>query len=123
PTYAEAKQALVRLERELRVRNISAAASLMEGMDETLTLHRLGVFSALGMSFTTTNLLERVMARVHERTARVDHWRTSDQKLRWSAASLLAIEAQFRRVKGYQELHLLEQALQTKITTSTRDAA
>ncbi|MGH7179701.1 MAG: IS256 family transposase [Tepidisphaeraceae bacterium] len=123
PSYAEAKQALLRLERELRVRNVSAAASLLEGLEETLTLHRLGVFPALGRSFKTTNLLESVMARVQERTARVDHWRTSDQKLRWSAASLLAIEAQFRRVKGYQTLHLLEQALQTKITTSIRDAA
>ncbi len=122
PTYAEAKQALLRLERELRFCNASAAASLLEGLEETLTLHRLGVFPALGRSFKTTNLLETVMARVEERTARVDHWRTSDQKLRWSAASLLAIEAQFRRVKGYQKLPLLEKALQSKIT-SIRDAA
>jgi transposase-like protein len=122
PTYAEAKQALLRLERELRLCNASAAASLLEGLEETLTLHRLGVFPALGRSFKTTNLLESVMARVEERTARVDHWRTSDQKLRWSAASLLAIEAQFRRVKGYQKLPLLEKALQSKIT-SIRDAA
>lgn len=123
PSYAEAKQALLRLARELELRNASAAASLMEGLEETLTLHRLGVFTALGRSFKTTNLLESVMARVEERTARVDQWRTSDQKLRWSAAALLVIEAQFRRVKGYQKLHLLEKALQTKITTSIRDAA
>ncbi|MGH7711367.1 MAG: IS256 family transposase [Gemmatimonadaceae bacterium] len=123
PSYPEAKQALMRLERELRLCNASAAASLLEGLEETLTLHRLGVFAALGVSFKTTNLLESVMARVEARTGRVDYWRTSDQKLRWSAASLLAIEAQFRRVKGYQKLHLLEKALQSKITTSIRDAA
>ena len=64
PTYAEAKRALDRLHRELRLRNESAAASLAEGLEETLTLHRLGVFPALGVSFKTTNLIESVMARL-----------------------------------------------------------
>lgn len=123
PSYASAKAALGRLARELRLRNASAAASLLEGLEETLTLHRLGVFATLGVSFKTTNLLESVMARVQARTARVDHWRTSDQKLRWSAASLLALEAQFRRVKGYQKLPLLKKALNRKIKTSIREAA
>jgi hypothetical protein len=50
------------------------------------------------------------MARVEERTARVDHWRTSDQKLRWCAAALWAIEAQFRRVNGCDKLPLLVNA-------------
>jgi len=123
PTYAAAKRALVRLERELALRNASAAASLREGLEETLTLHRLGVFPALGRSFKTTNLLESVMARIAEKTARVDHWRTSDQKLRWCAAALLAVEQQFRRVKGYEKLCLLENALEAKITSTIRDAA
>lgn len=123
PTYAAAKRALDRLERELTLRNVSAAASLREGMEETLTLHRLGVFTALGRSFKTTNLLESVMARVEEKTARVDHWRTSDQKLRWCSAALLAVEAQFRKVKGYTNLPLLAKALEAKITPSIRDAA
>lgn len=123
PTYAAAKQTLDRLARELTLRNVSAAASLREGLEETLTLHRLGVFPTLGRSFKTTNMLESVMARVEEKTGRVDHWRTSDQKLRWCAAALLAVEAQFRRVKGYTNLPLLVKALQAKITPSIRDAA
>jgi transposase-like protein len=123
PTYADAKRALGRLERELAVRNESAAASLAEGLEETLTLHRLGVFPDVGASFKTTNLLESVMARVEEKTARVDHWRTSDQKHRWCAAALLAVERQFRRVKGCDKLILLEHALQAKIKTTIRDAA
>ncbi len=122
PNYGAAKRALERLERELNLRNASAAASLREGLDETLTLHRLGVFSTLGRSFKTTNMLESVMARVAAKTARVDHWRTSDQKLRWCAAALLAVEAQFRRVKGYTNLPLLAKALQAN-STSLRDAA
>jgi transposase-like protein len=101
PTYADAKRALDRLARELRLVNASAAASLAEGLEETLTLHRLGVFRALGISFKTTNLIESVMARLEARTRRVTRWRTSDQKLRWCAASLFAMEKQFRRVKNW----------------------
>ena len=123
PTYAAAKRALLRLRGELAERNVSAAASLAEGLEETLTLHRLGVYPEVGTSFRTTNLIESVMARVEERTARVDHWRTSDQKLRWCASALRALEAQFRRVKGYDKLPLLAKALGAKITTTMRDAA
>jgi hypothetical protein len=93
PSYADAKRALQRLVTELRVVNESAARSLEEGLEETLTLHRLTVFPALGTSFKTTTLLESVMARVEAKTERVDRWRTSDQKLRWCAAALLAVEA------------------------------
>lgn len=120
---ADATRALQRLIRELRIINESAARSLEEGLEETLTLHRLGVFPELGTSFKTTNLLESVMARVEAKTHRVDRWRTSDQKLRWCAAALLAVEQQFRRVKGYMHLPLLERALQAKITPSTTAAA
>ena len=122
-SYADAKRALQRLIRELRVINESAARSLEEGLEETLTLHRLNVFPELGTSFKTTNLIESVMARVEDKTCRVDRWRTSDQKLRWCAAALLAVEQKFRRVKGYMHLPLLERALQAKITPSTTAAA
>jgi transposase-like protein len=123
PTYRDAKEQLLRLHKELRLRNASAAASLLEGLEETLTLHRLGVYPELGISFTTTNLLESVMARVEARTARVDRWRTSDQKLRWCAAALLAVEARFRRVKGWAKLGLLVRALGRSIQASQRTAA
>ena len=103
--------------------NESAARSLEEGLDETLTLHRLGVFPELGRSFKTTNLIEPVMARLEQKTQKVDRWRTSDQKLRWCATALLAIEHQFRRVKGSAHLPLRERALKTKITPSTIAAA
>ena len=67
--------------------NESAAASLAEGLDETLTLYRLNVFPELGVSFKTTNLIESVMARLEAKTRRVTRWRTSDQKLRWCASA------------------------------------
>lgn len=100
PTYGDAKRALERLHRELRLRNESAADSLAEGLDETLTLHRLNVFPELGVSFKTTNLIESVMSRLEARTRRVTHWRTSDQKMRWCAAALGVMERQFRRGRG-----------------------
>ena len=122
-TYDAAKRALERLHRELRLLNASAAASLEEGLEETLTLHRLGVFPALGVSFKTTNLIESVMARLDARTRRVTRWRTSDQKLRWCAAALWAAERQFRRVKGHRQLPLLKQALQATLSLTHSAAA
>ena len=122
PTYAEAKAALMTLNRELEHRNQSAAASLAEGLEETLTLHRLGLAEALGASFRTTNVLESIMAQVEHRTAKVDHWRTSDQKQRWCAAALLQIEARLRKVKGFRHLPRLVTALATP-RTKIRDAA
>jgi transposase-like protein len=123
PTYAEAKHALERVYRALRIVNESAAASLAEGLEDTLTLHRLGVFPALGVSFKTTNLIESVMSRVEARTRRVTRWRTSDQRLRWCAAALWAMERQFRRVTHYRQLPLLKQALQRTLTSTTTAAA
>lgn len=111
PTYAEARAALLRLHQELRLLNESAAKSLLEGFEETLTLHRLGVFPQLGISLKTTNCLESLNALVEQRTAKVDHWRTSDQKQRWLAAALLDIEPRLRRIKGFRALPLLRQAL------------
>lgn len=72
-------------------------------MEETLTLHRLGVFRELGISLKT-NLLESIHARVEARVQKVDHSRNSDQKQRWLATALLDLEPRLRRVKNYQAL-------------------
>jgi len=111
PTYAEARAELKKLHRELEDRNQSAAASLAEGLEETLTLHRLGVYPLLGLSFKTTNCLESANALVEERCAKVDAWKTSHQKQRWLATALLDIEPRLRRVRGHQHLPKLEAAL------------
>lgn len=112
PTYTEAKAALLRLRHELTRLNESAVASLDEGFEETLTLHRLGVFRALGRSLKTTNCLESVNALIGQRTDKVDRWRTSDQKRRWLAAALLDIEPRLNRIAGFRALPVLRQALQ-----------
>jgi len=117
-TYGEAQRALRQLVKALEQQNASAARSPEEGLDETLTLHRLAVFTTLGISFTTTNLIESVMARVEAKTHRITRWRTSDQKQRWCAATLLEIEKQFRKVKGHEHLGLLHAALRGKLSRS-----
>lgn len=111
PSYDEAKAALNRLKPELKLLNESALASLEEGLEETLTLHRLGLFQQLGISFKTTNCIESVMSLVDQYTDKVDHWRNSSQKHRWVASALLEIEPRLRRIKGYRYLPRLRHAL------------
>jgi hypothetical protein len=96
------------------VLNASAANRLAKGLDETLTLHRLGVFAKLGVSFKTTSLFENVMSQLERKTQRVARWRTSDQKRRWCAAALLQLEPRLRRIKGGDQLPLLQAALRSK---------
>ena len=107
PTYEGAKGALGRLRKELELLNRSAVKSLDEGLEETLTLHRLGVFPILGRSLKTTNCLESIMSLIAQRTDRVDHWRNSDQKQRWVATALLDIEPRLNRIQGYRHLPVL----------------
>lgn len=89
-----------------------AARSLEEGLEETLTLHRLGINAALRASFSSTNLIESCFARTEAWTRRVKRWRGAKMVLRWGAAALLVAEAGFRRVRGYAQLHELQAALQ-----------
>lgn len=117
PTYLEAKAELTKLLRELEHRNQSAAASLAEGLEETLTLHRLGIYPLLGLSFKTTNCLESANALIEERCAKVDAWKNSSQRHRWLAAALLDIEPRWRRVRGYQHLPKLEAAIARTLKT------
>ena len=112
PTHAEARSALEKLHAELEEANQSAAASLREGFDELLTLHRLGLFSKLGRSFKTTNCLENVNGLVEERCAKVDSWKNSRQRHRWLATVLIDIEPRLRRVMGLRHLLALREALQ-----------
>lgn len=115
PTYDEAQAALGSIREQLEQRNQSALASLDEGMEETLTLHRLGVFALLGVSLKTTNCLESIHSQVQARCSRVSHWHNSSQKQRWLAASLLDIEPRLRRIRGYKHLPLLRDALQQQL--------
>lgn len=76
----------------------------------------------LRRSLSTTNLIESVMVQIERKTQRVDHWRTSEQKQRWCAATLLQIEHNFRRVRSFKHLLLLQTALTHKLKSSTTAA-
>ena len=127
PTYTEALGALKTLQRELKDRNHSGAGSLADGLDETLTLHRLGLYGVLGRSLKTTNRLESIDALVEERCATVDHGQNSSQRHRWLAPALLDTAPHVRKVRGYRRLPTLHVALKRELkintTTSKRKAA
>ena len=112
--YGEAKTALMASVRELERINPSAAASLREGLEETLTLHRLGVPAALRKSLSTTNPLESPFAYVREKTGRVKRWRGGDQVQRWAASALLKAEKTWRKVKGHTLMPKLLEALRRR---------
>jgi putative transposase len=112
PTQTGAKTALERVRKELTLVNESAVRSLDEGLEETLTLHRLGLARELGTSFKTTNCLESINSQVAHRTRRVCRWRNSNQMQRWLACALLDLEPRLRKVKGYRYLPQLRRAIQ-----------
>jgi transposase-like protein len=123
PTYKEATHDLKAIRSELQELNESAVASLDEGFEETLTLHRLGLFPLLGRSLKTTNVLESVNAQAEQRCGRVDHWKNSNHKQRWLTAALLDIEPRLRRLSGYNHLPKLRAAIQKELGITAPETA
>jgi transposase-like protein len=109
--YGEAKAALLACVRDLERINPSAAASLREGLEETLTLHRLGVPGTLRKSLSTTNCIESPFAYVRDRSGRVKRWRDGNMIPRWAATTLLKAEGSWRKVKGHVSMPKLLEAL------------
>ena len=114
-TYQEAKAALENLHQELIDVNLSAANSLLEGMEETLTLHRLGLSPELCRSLNTTNVIESIMSQLGQYTDKIDRWHNSYQVLRWSAAGLIEIEPNLNKIKGFRYLKLLRLKMKQEI--------
>jgi len=102
--YADAKRALDRLHRELMDINPSAARSLEEGMEETLTVHRLRVPEQLRRTLSSTNVIESAFSIVETVCRSVKRWRHGAHIERWSASGLLGAERQFRKVIGHREI-------------------
>jgi transposase-like protein len=91
--------------------NPDAAASLREGMEETLTVVRLGVHAELRKTLSNTNVIESALSVVEQVTGRVKRWRQGDMRWRWCVAGLLHAEQHFRRVDGYRHIPALLTAL------------
>ena len=110
--YAAAKQALDTLHRELMDLNPSAARSLGEGLEETLTVHRLRVPPQLRKTLASTNVIESAFSIVERVCANVKRWHAGDQRERWVGSGLLVAEKQFRRVQGHKQIPVLLRELE-----------
>lgn len=115
PTYSGARAALMEIHAELQTLNRSAARSLVEGLEETLTLHRLGLFEELGRTFKTTNSIENLNSQLTKYLGRVKHWMHSDQRQRWVAMALMEVEQKMRRIDHYQKLPELRKAMMKRL--------
>ncbi len=115
-TYKEAKTSLIQLHRELEKFNASAAHSLMEGLEETLTIHHLGLAPELAKNLSTTNCIEGVMSQLGGYTDKVDRWHNSNQILRWTGMALMDIEPRLHRIYGFGYLKVLRFKLQEIVT-------
>jgi transposase-like protein len=103
-----------------------AAASLREGLDDMLTVRRLGVDGRLARTLTTTNPIESMISIARTTMGHVKRWRDGSMKKRWLAAGMLEAERSFRRVKGCSEMPVLMAALgrhTKRVTPSTYDDA
>jgi putative transposase len=110
-THADAKKALEQLASKLDGLSPGAAASLREGLEETITLHRLNVHEELRHVVQSTNAIENIFSRTRDLCRNVKRWSSADMALRWASTMLLYAEKKFRRVIGYERMPGLVEAL------------
>jgi putative transposase len=115
--HAAAKLALTQLHRELMDLNPSAARSLEEGLEETLTVHRLHMPPQLRKTLASTNVIESAFAIVERVCSNVKRWHGGDQRERWVGSGLLVAEKQFRRIQGYKQIRVLLRELETLVSS------
>jgi transposase-like protein len=113
--YEQARKQLLTTVKWLDRINPAAANSLREGMDETLTVVKLGLPELLRQTLATTNPIESALSVTRTVTARVTRWRDGDMRLRWCTAGLLRAEQKFRHIKGFRHLSELARALEREI--------
>jgi putative transposase len=119
--YEQAQRALRSVVRELQRVNIQAAASLEEGFEETLTLHRLAIPPILRVSFATTNLIESSFSFVRRVLRNIKRWNAnSSQAQRWIAAACLQLQKRFRSIRGYKSMSVLRSCLEIEAARKTK---
>jgi transposase-like protein len=111
---ATATRLLQDLARRLDRDHPSAAASVREGLEETLTIGGLGLSPALRRSLSTTNAAESLISRTRHVKRNVKRWRGGQMVLRWVAAGVLEAVKGFRRLKGHKEMPTLLAALRAR---------
>jgi hypothetical protein len=118
----KAEAELTELARELDKTHPGAAASLREGMAETLTVLRLGVPPTLARTLRSTNTIESMIGICREHSKNVKRWRDGTMALRWCAAGMIEAGRQFRRVNGHLHLPKLRAALDACFTENVTAA-
>ena len=109
-----AKRQLEALAARLESEHPGAAASLREGLDETLTVIELNLPERLQLSLRTTNPIDNLIGSVRKVSRRVKRWRGGRMMLRWCGAAVLDAEQRFRRIRGYREMPKLIAALRAR---------
>jgi len=113
--YEVALDGLQRLADELSRSHPGAAASLREGLDETLTLQRLRCAEQLRRTLSSTNPIESMIEFVRRTSRNVKRWQNGDMCLRWTAAGMLEAEQQFRKIVGVDHLTKLTLAVERDV--------
>jgi transposase-like protein len=113
------------LAKQLETKHPGAAASLLEGLEDTLTVTRLGLSGSLLDTFKSTNPIESMISIARDVTGNVKRWKNGKMVVRWMAAGLLDAEKRFRRVKGCRDMPMLRVALRRHLqgVESTRRSA
>jgi transposase-like protein len=119
--WHDAEERLLTLVSWLKRINADAAASLREGLQDTLTVQKLGLPAILAKSLVTTNPIESVFSAAATLTDRVKRWRQGSMRMRWAVAGALRSEKNFNRLKGYREIPMLQEALERKIGSGALD--
>jgi len=114
-SYDDAKKELQIILDDLKIDNMGASRSLQEGLEETLTLHRIGLYEAFGRSFATTNVIENLNSQIEKYLRKVKHWKTSSQRYRWVASALYEIEHKMRKVNNYKKLGEMREVLKIEM--------
>lgn len=109
--YRDAKKLLQKTVKYLQGISASAAASLEEGLEETLTLHLLDLPDVLRKTLRSTNAIESCFSRTRELCKNVKYWRDGAMAERWAGTMLLVAQKSFRRIKGFREMRTLLSAL------------
>jgi transposase-like protein len=117
--HAHARERLQTLASELERAHPGAAGSLREGLEETLTLVRLGIKGSLKRTLESTNPCESMIECVRRSSRNVKRWQSGEMALRWTAAGMLEAERQFRRIIGYRDLAKLAVAIERDLARAT----
>ncbi len=112
---AKAERLLRNLARRLEHQAPGVSASILEGLDEILTVIRLGLPHQLRRSLACTNAMENAIGTVRTVSRNVKRWRNAEMALRWTAAGLTEAQKSFRRLKAYRQLPILRKALQDRL--------